>query len=98
MVAVCEHTEVCRLRYRVWEVERRRDSLSRQIREIEAEMEERRTPKRLLEEMDADRETFARPESNVRPVHTPRPVRIGTPIRHDGRRDMRWFDLDGGGR
>ncbi len=50
MVAVCEFSEVRRLRYRLWESERRRDSLSRQLRELDASIGARSTPRSLLEE------------------------------------------------
>ncbi len=54
LVAVCEHSEVCRLRYRVLEVERRRDSLERQLREIDADIAATLTPRYLLEEWDRE--------------------------------------------
>ena len=50
MVAVCEFSEVRRLRYRLWESERRRDSLSRQLRELDASIGARSTPRSLFEE------------------------------------------------
>lgn len=90
MVAVCEHTEVCRLRYRVWRVQQRHDSLLRQIREIDAEIEEGRTPKRLLE----DRELEV--QGGTAPLAAPRRLRESRPFGQDGRRDTRWFEFDGG--
>ena len=101
MVAVCEHTEVCRLRYRVWQVQARHDSLVRQIREIDAQLEQRRTPKRLLAGFDPARDGFREPESTLRPVAPPRPVHITSPSSRrpkDGRRDLRWFEFEGGAR
>jgi hypothetical protein len=63
MVAVCEFSEVRRLRYRLWESERRRDSLSRQLRELDASIGARSTPRSLLEE---DRR---RREQGIPPAH-----------------------------
>lgn len=94
MVTVCEHTEVCRLRYRVWQVQKRHDSLLRQVREIEAQLEEGRTPKRLLQSVDPRTDGFDDPEPGIHAVTPPRPVGIGRP-RLDGRRDLRWFDFEG---
>ena len=56
MVAVCEFSEVRRLRYRLWESERRRDSLARQLRELDAAIGARSTPRSLLEEDKRRRE------------------------------------------
>ncbi len=96
MVTVCEHTEVCRLRYRVWQVQQRHDSLLRQVREIDAQLEEGRTPKRLLE-AESTASPFDDPASNVRPVTPPRPTHVTRPG-PGGRRDLRWFEFQGGAR
>ena len=63
MVAVCEFSEVRRLRYRLWESERRRDSLARQLRELDAAIGARNTPRSLFEEDKRRR------EQGVPPAH-----------------------------
>ena len=52
IVAVCQSSDVTRLRYRLWEAERRRDSLERQLRETESALAARATPRNLLEMED----------------------------------------------
>lgn len=91
MVAVCEHAEVCRLRYRVWQVQQRTNSLDRQIREVEAELEQRRTPKALLEQAP-NTISDGRPAARV----GTRPVRQAHPGPQDGRTDLRWFEFGRG--
>lgn len=48
LVAVCEQSEACRLRHRVWRIEQRVDSLDRQLRAQQAERARTLTPRRLL--------------------------------------------------
>jgi hypothetical protein len=55
LVGVREQGEICRLRYRVFDLERRRDALVRQRRELEAAIAEALSPRRLLEEHDRRR-------------------------------------------
>jgi hypothetical protein len=52
LVGVCEQSENRRLEYRVWDAMRRRDHLNRQIREIEAQLDEALSARRLLEARD----------------------------------------------
>lgn len=88
MVAVCEHTEVCRLRYRLWQVQRRHDALEREIRELDAALAEHETPTELLRGVSpeaVDVETPARaPTARGRA-----PVRV-----LPAGRDLRWYEGD----
>ena len=101
LVAVCEHSEVCRLEYRVWEVERRRHSLERQLREMDAALADTLTPRSLLEEADRHaargiplpRLRDIRPPPNAMPRAQHR-LRAPRPSRH-AFRDRRWFDEGG---
>lgn len=94
LVAVCEHSEICRLRYRVFESERRRDSLERQLRELDAALAATATPRRLLEEDDARRALGGTPSPHsLDREGTPPPTPVVVEV--DGRR----FVLhEGGGR
>ena len=53
LVTVRQHGEVRRLESRVWCEMRRRDSLDKQIREVEARLATELSPRALLEELDA---------------------------------------------
>jgi hypothetical protein len=52
LVAVRERTEICRLRYQVWDLERRRDALEREMREVRSSIAAALSPRRLLEDHD----------------------------------------------
>jgi hypothetical protein len=53
MVAVCQHAETRRLQHGVWQLEKRKASLDRTCRRLAAEVRAMRTPRRLLEALDA---------------------------------------------
>lgn len=53
LVTVRQQAEVRRLERRVWSEMRRRDSLDKQIREVEARLATELSPRALLEEHDA---------------------------------------------
>lgn len=88
MVAVCEHTEVCRLRYRLWKVERRHDALEREIRELDAALAEHETPTELL--------GGAVPSSDdADPIDMPTRPGAGRPIQAlPAGNDLRWYEGD----
>jgi hypothetical protein len=52
LVGVREKSEICRLQYRVFELERKRDGLERQVRELVAGVADALSPRGLLEEAD----------------------------------------------
>ena len=54
VVAVCEHTEIRRLQYRVWKMERRSARLGRSIQRMEAALSAARTPRTLLTQWDGE--------------------------------------------
>jgi hypothetical protein len=54
-VGVREKSEICRLRYRVFELERKRDALQRQERDLVAGAAEALSPRQLLEELERRR-------------------------------------------
>ncbi len=56
LVAVCQHSETRRLQHDVWRLERRKEDLQRERRRLEAAVEASRTPRRLLEEHQAEGE------------------------------------------
>ena len=52
LVAVCQHSEIRRLQYRVWQLEHRRERLERKYERLTRAIEATRTPRRLLTERD----------------------------------------------
>jgi hypothetical protein len=52
LVGVRQHGECRRLERKVWEAMRRRDALTKQVRELETAIQEVLSPRRLLEEHD----------------------------------------------
>jgi hypothetical protein len=52
LVGVRQHSENRRLEYRVWDALRRRDELTRQIRDLENTVGQTLSPQRLLVERD----------------------------------------------
>ena len=52
LVAVCQHSEIRRLQYRVWQLEHRRERLERKYERLTRALEATRTPRRLLNDRD----------------------------------------------
>ncbi len=52
-VTVCQRAQIDRLEVEVWQLERRRDRLERELRRLDAALARARAPRGLLEEADA---------------------------------------------